>query len=162
MGYPSMTGSWMSLVSAAWDALGSGGVVVGRSRVEMRRCITGVLGQVVVDSGGLRTSFPFVEITLGKSGWMLGGAGSSGEGDLITAALTMLAMIISTVESCSEVGRSGSWSSSISSGGTELSGDSVVVSEYDPLAIALATSLSVDESQEGIVVWGVGRWMVTV
>jgi len=115
----------------------------------------------VADSGGLKTSFPFVETTLGKSGWMLGGAGSSGEGDLIIAALTMLAMTISTAKSCSRVEGSGSWSSSISSGGTELSGDSVVVLEYDPLAIALATSHSVDESQEGIVVRGVGRWMVT-
>jgi len=34
MGYSSMTGSWISLVSVAWAALGSGGVVVGRSRVE--------------------------------------------------------------------------------------------------------------------------------
>src|SRR6266702_3439016 len=95
MGYPSMTGSWTSLVSAAWAALGSGGVVVGRSRVDMRRCVIGVLGRVVMDCGGI-----------------------------------------------------------------ELSGDSVVVSEYDPLAIALATSRSVDESREGIVVWGVGRWVV--
>ncbi len=147
-------------MSAAWAALGSGGVVVGRSRVDMRRCVIGVLGRVVMDSGGLKTSFPFTEMTLGKSGWMLGGIGSSGEGDLIIAALTMLAMTISTARSCSEVGRGGSWSSSISSGGIELSGDSVVVSEYDPLAIALATSRSVDESREGIVVWGVGRWVV--
>src|SRR6266571_4136562 len=137
-----MTGSWTSLVSAAWAALGSGGVVVGRSRVDMRRCVTGVLGRVVIDSGGLKTSFPFTEMTLGKSGWMLEGAGSSGEGDLI-AALTMLAMTISIVRLCSEVERGGSWSSSIPSGATELSGDSVVVSEYDPLAIALATSRSV-------------------
>src|SRR6266702_15739 len=91
---------------------------------------------------------------------MLGGAGSSGEGDLI-AALTMLAMTISTARLCSEVERDGSWSSSISSGATELSGDSVVVSEYDPLIIALVTSRSMDESREGIVVWGVGRWVVT-
>src|SRR6266702_8344606 len=155
-----MTGLWTSLVSAAWAALGSGGVVVGRSRVEIRRCTTGVLGRVVADSGGLKTSFPFTEMTLGRSGWMLGGAGPSGEGDLI-AALTMLAMTISIAKLCSGVGRGGSWSSSISSGGTELSGDSVVVLEYDPRAIALATSRSVDESREGIVVWGVGRWVVT-
>src|SRR6266702_4035017 len=154
-----MTGSWMSLVSAAWAALWSGGVVVGRSRVETRRCVTGVLGQVVIDSGGLKTFFPFSVMMLGKSGWILGGAGSSGEGGLITAALIMLAMTISTVKSCSGEEGSGSWSSSISSG-TSLSGDSVVVSEYDPLAIALATSRSVDESREGIVVRGVGRWMV--
>jgi len=114
----------------------------------------------VVDSGGLRTSFPFVEMMLGKSGWMLGGGGSSGEGDLIIAVLTMLVMTISTVKLCSKVERSGSWSSSISSG-AELSGDSVVVSEYDPLAIALAMSRSVDELREGIMVWGVGGWMVT-
>ncbi len=156
-----MTGSWTSLVSVAWAALGSGGVVVGRSKVEIRWCTTGVLGWVVADSGGLKTSFPFFEIMLGRSGWMLEGAGSSGEGDLIIAALTMLAMTISTAKLCSRVGR-GDWgSSSISSGGTELSGDSVVVSEYDPLAIALTTSRSVDESWEGIVVWVVGRWMVT-
>src|SRR6266571_4793922 len=155
-----MIGSWTSLVSAAWATLGSGGVVVGRSRVEMRRCVTGVLGRVMSDSGGLKTSFPFTEMTLGRSGWILGGAGSSGEGDLIIATLTMLAMTISTSALCSGVEGSGSWSSSISSGGTELSGDSVVVSEYDPLAIALVTSHSVDESQEGIVVWGVGRWVV--
>src|SRR6266702_2756565 len=147
-----MTGSWTSLVSTAWAALGSGGVVVGRSRVEMRQCITGVLGRVVADSGGLKTSFPFSEMTLGKSGWILGGAGSSGEGDLIIAALTMLAMTISMARLCSEVWGCGWWSSSISSRGTELSGDSVVVSEYDPLAIALSTSCSVDESREGIVV----------
>src|SRR6266702_2374661 len=102
-----MTGSWTSLVSAAWAALGSGGVVVGRSRVHMRRCVTGVLGRVVIDSGGLRTSFPFSETMLGKSGWMLGGAGSSGEGDLIIAALTMLAMTVSTAKSCSAVERGG-------------------------------------------------------
>src|SRR6266581_7902264 len=152
MGYSSMTGSWTSLVSAIWAALGSGGVVVGRSRVEMRRCVTGVLGWVMIDSGGLRTSFPFTEMMLERSGWMLGGAGSSGEGDLITATLVMLAVTISTARSCSGVERGSSWSSSISSGGTELSGDSVVVSEYDPLAMALATSRSVDESREGIVV----------
>ena len=89
---------------------------------------------------------------------MLGGAGSLGEGDLIVA-LTMLAMTISTARLCSEVEGDGSPSSSISSGAAELSGDSVVVSEYDPLAIALATSLSVDESREGMVVmvWRVGR-----
>src|SRR6266702_5320460 len=146
-----MTGSWTSLVSVAGAALWSGEVVVGCSRVETRRCITGVLGWVVADSGGLKTFFPFSEMMLGKSGWMLGGAGSSGEGDLIIAALTMLAMTISTAALCSGVEGSGSWSSSISSGGTELSGDSVVVSEYDPLAIALVTSHSVDESQEGMV-----------
>src|SRR6266702_2258738 len=156
-----MTGSWTSVVSAAWAALGSGGVVVGRSRVDMRRCVTGVLGWVLIDSGGLKTSFAFTETMLGKSGWMLGGAGSSGEGDLIIAALTMLAMTISTAKLCSEVEGDGSWSSFISSGAIELSGDSVVVSEYDPLTIALATSRSVDESREGIVVWGVGRWVVT-
>src|SRR6266702_6167528 len=157
-----MAGSWTSLVSMAWAALWSGGVVVGRLRVETRRCVTGVLGWVVIDSGGLKTFFPFLEMTLEKSGWMLGGAGLLGEGDLITAALTMLAMTISTARSCSGVGRDGWGSSSISSGCTELSGDSVVVLEYDPLAIALATSRLVDESQEGIVVWGVGRWVVTV
>ena len=117
----------------------------------MRQCITGVLGQVVADSGGLKMFFPFSEMMLGKSGWMLGGAGLSGEGDLITAALTMLAMTISTAKLCSGVGRDGWGSSSISSGCTELSGDSVVVSEYDPLAIALAMSHLVDESQEGMV-----------
>ena len=117
----------------------------------MRRCVTGVLGWVMIDSGGLRTSFPFTEMMLERSGWMLGGAGS-GEGDLITAALTMLAMTISTARSCSGVESGGSRSSSISSGGTELSGDSVVVSEYDPLAMALVTSRSMDESREGIVV----------
>ncbi len=74
---------------------------------------------------------------------MLGGAGSLGEGDLITTALTRLAMTISTAKSCSRVVRGGGCSSSIA---IELSGDSVVVSEYDPLAMALATSLSVDES----------------
>src|SRR6266702_5477602 len=147
-----MTGSWISLVSGAWAALGSGGVVVGCSRVEVRRCITGVLGRVVVDSGGLKTSFPFTEMMLGRSGWVIGGAGSSGEGDLIIAVWTMLAMIILTARSCSGMGRGSSWSSSISSGGTKLSGDSVVVSEYDPLAIALVTRRSVDESREGIVV----------
>ena len=141
-----MTGSWTSLVSVAWAALWSGEVVVGCSRVETRRCITGVLGWVVADSGGLKTFFPFSEMTLGKSGWMLGGAGSLGEGDLITAAQTMLAMTISTAKLCSGVGRGGWWSSSILSEGAELSGDSVVVSEYDPLAIALATSCLVDES----------------
>src|SRR6266571_699003 len=142
-----MTGSWTSLVSAAWAALWSGGVVVGCSRVETRRCTTGVLGRVVADSGGLKTFFPFSEVMLGKSGWTLGGVGS-GEGDLITAALTMLAMTISMARSCSGVGGDGWWSSSILSGCTELSGDSVVVLEYDPLAIALATSHSVDESRE--------------
>src|SRR6266702_1487212 len=154
-----MTGSWTSLVSVAGAALWSGEVVVGCSRVETRRCITGVLGWVVADSGGLKTFFPFSEMMLGKSGWMLGGAGSMGEGDLITAALTTLAMTISTARSCSGVGRDGWGSSSISSGCTKLSGDSVVVSEYDPLVIALATSRSVDESQEGMV-WGVVRWVV--
>ncbi len=139
-------------MSALWAIPGSGDVVVGRSRVEMRRCVTGVLGWVMIDSGGLRTSFPFTEMMLERSGWMLGGAGSSGEGDLITATLVMLAVTISTARSCSGVERGSSWSSSISSGGTELSGDSVVVSEYDPLAMALAISRSVDESREGIVV----------
>src|SRR6266702_2435431 len=124
-----MTGSWTILVSTAWAALWSRGVVVGRSRVETRRCTIGVLGQVVADSGGLKTFFPFSLMTLGKSGWMLGGAGSSGEGDLIIAVLTMLAMTISTAKLCSGVEGSGSWSSSISSGGTELSGYFVVVSE---------------------------------
>src|SRR6266702_119386 len=147
-----MIGSWTSLVSALWAILGSGGVVVGRLRVEMRRCVTGVLGRVMIDSGGLRTSFPFIEMMLGSPGWMLGGAGSFGEGVLITATLVMLAATISTARLCSGVERGRSWSSSISSGGTELSGDSVVVSEYDPLAMALATSRSVDESREGIVV----------
>src|SRR6266702_7127551 len=99
----------------------------------------------MADSGGLRTSPSFVEMMLEKSGWMLGGAGPLGEGDLITAALTRLAMTISTAESCSEVEGSGWWFSSIASRDTELSGDSIVVLEYDPLAIALATSLLVDE-----------------
>src|SRR6266571_9338646 len=100
-----MMGSWTSLVSMAWAALGSGGVVVGRSRVEMSRCVTGVFGQVVVDLGGCRTSPSFVEMILEKSGWILGGGGSSGEGDLITAALTRLAMSISTARSRSGVER---------------------------------------------------------
>src|SRR6266702_1889442 len=153
-----MTGSWTSLVSVVWAALKSGGVVVGCSMVDMRRCVTGVLGRVMINSGGLKTSFPFAEMTRGKPGCMLGGAGSVGEGDLIVA-LTMLALTISTARLCSEVEGDGSPSSSISSGAAELSGDSVLVSEYDPLAIALATSLSVDESREGMVVmmWGVGR-----
>ncbi len=132
-------------MSMAWAALGSGGVVVGRSRVETCQCMTGVFGWVVADSGGCKTSPLFVLTILAKSGWMLGGAGLSGEGDLITAALTRFAMTISTVKSCSGVGGCGWWSSFIASGDTELSGDSVVVSEYNPLAIALATSLSVDE-----------------
>src|SRR6266702_1031103 len=127
-----MTGSWTSLVSAAWAALGSGGVVVGCSRVETRWCVTGVFGQVMADSGGLRTSPSFVEMMLEKSGWILGGGGSSGEGDLITAALTRLAMAISTARSRSGVERGGWWSSSIASEDTEPSGDSVVVSENDP------------------------------
>jgi len=118
-----------------------------------------VFGWVVADSGGLRMSPSFMEMMLEKSGWMLGGAGPSGEGDLITAALIRLAMTISTARSCSGVGRGGWGSSSIASRDPELSGDSVVVSEYDPLAMALATSLSVDESREGMVmvVWGVGE-----
>src|SRR6266702_2801084 len=151
-----MARSWTSLVSMAWAALGSGGVVVGCSRVERSLCVTGVFGRVIADSGGHQSSPSFVEMTLEKSGWMLGGAGLSGEGDLITTALTRLAMTISTAKSCSGVVRGGGWSSSIA---IELSGDSVVVSEYDPLAMALATSLSVDESREGmiVVVWGVGR-----
>src|SRR6266702_1696600 len=108
--------------------------------------MTGVFRRVVADAGGLKMSSFFVVMMLGKSGWMLGGAGSSGEGGLITAALIKLAMTISTVKSCSGVGRDGWWSSSIASRDTESSGDSVVVSEYDPRAMALATSRSMDES----------------
>ncbi len=123
----------------------------------MRRCVTGVLGQVVVDSGGRKTFPSSVEMTLEKSGWMLGGSDSSGGGPVI-ATLTRFAMTTSMAMSRSWMGRGDWWSSPIASEDIESSGDSVVVSEYDPLAIALAMSLLVDESQEGMVVmWGVGR-----
>src|SRR6266702_1120416 len=89
-----MMGSWMSLVSATWAALGSGGV--GRSRVEMRRCITGVFGRVVADSAGRKTLPPSVVTMLGKSGWILGGSVGT-EGVLVIATLTRLVMTISTV-----------------------------------------------------------------
>src|SRR6266702_5271598 len=95
-----MTGSWTSLVSVTWAALGSKGVTVGRSRVETRRCITGVFGQVVADSVGRKTFPSSVEMTLGKSGWILGGLVGS-EGGLVIATLTRLAMTISTVSSFS-------------------------------------------------------------
>src|SRR6266704_5709145 len=96
-----MTGSWTSLVSVTWAALGSRGVTVGRSRVETRRCITGVFGRVVADSGGRKTSPSSVEMTLGKSGWMLGGSEFLGGGELVIATLTKLAMTVSTAVSCS-------------------------------------------------------------
>ena len=83
-----------------WAALGSEGVTVGRSKVETRRCITGVFGRVVADSAGRKTSPFSVEMTLGKSGWMLGGSVGS-EGGLVIATLTRLAMTISTVSSFS-------------------------------------------------------------
>ena len=89
----------MSLVSATWAALGSEGVIVGRSKVETRRCITGVFGRVVADSAGHKMFPSSVETTLGKSGWILGG--SVGEGWLVIATLTRLAMTISTVSSFS-------------------------------------------------------------
>src|SRR6266702_6038614 len=95
-----MTGLWTSLVSAAWATLGSGGVVVGRSRVETSRCTTGVFGWVMADSGGLRTLPSSVVMTLEKSGWMLRGFGSSG-GGLVIATLARLAMTISTALFCS-------------------------------------------------------------
>src|SRR6266702_6129659 len=94
-----MTGSWTSLVSATWAALGSKGVIVGRSKVEVRRCITGVFGWVA-DSAGRKTFPPSVETTLGKSGWILGGSVWS-EGGLVIATLTRLAMTISTASSFS-------------------------------------------------------------
>src|SRR6266702_1011121 len=91
-----MTGSWTSLVSTTWAALGSKGVIVGHSKVEVRWCITGVFGRVVVDSAG-RKPFPSsVETMLGKSGWILGGSVGS-EGGLVIATLIRLAMTISTV-----------------------------------------------------------------
>src|SRR6266702_6292288 len=96
-----MMGSWTSLVSMTWAALGSRGVTVGRSRVETRRCVTGVFGRVVVDSGGRRTSPSFVEMMLEKSGWMLGGSEFSGEGELVIATWTKLVMTVSTAVSCS-------------------------------------------------------------
>src|SRR6266702_3757434 len=95
-----MTGSWTSLVSAMWAALGSKGVIVGRSKVEVRRCITGVFGRVVVDSAGRKTLPPSVEMMLGKSGWILGGSVGSA-GGLVIATLSRLAMTISTVSSFS-------------------------------------------------------------
>src|SRR6266571_7722798 len=95
-----MTGSWTSLVSATWAALGSKGVIVGHSKVEARRCITGVFGWVVVDSAGRKTFPSSVETMLGKSGWILGGSVWS-EGGLVIATLTRLAMTISTVSSFS-------------------------------------------------------------
>src|SRR6266702_4965826 len=122
-----MTGSWTSLVSATWAALGSRGVTVGCSKVEARWCITGVSGRVVADSEGHRTLPSSVEMMLGKSGWILGGLDFSEEGGLVIATLTRLVMTISTVASCSGEKRSGWWSSSITSGDTELSGDSVEV-----------------------------------
>jgi len=154
-----MTGSWTSLVSVTWAALGSRGVTVGRWRVEMRQCVTGVVGQVVADSGGRKTLPPLVEMILEKSGWMLGGSDSSGGVGPVIATLTRFAMTISMAMSCSWMRRGGWWSSPIASEDIESSGDSVVVLEYDPLAMALATSLLVDESQEGmgVVMWGVGR-----
>src|SRR6266702_2435603 len=152
-----MTGSWTSLVSATWAALGSRGVTVGHWRVEMRRCVTGVLGQVEVESGGRKTFPSSVEMTLEKSGWVLGGSDCSGGGPVI-ATLTRFAMTASMAMSRSWMGRGDWWSSPTAPEDIESSGDSVVVSEYDPLAIALAMSLLVDESQEGMVVmWGVGR-----
>src|SRR6266702_181799 len=96
-----MTGSWTSLVSATWAALGSRGVTVGCSKVETRWCITGVFGRVVIDSAGRKTFLPSVEMMLGKSGWMLGGLDRSEEG-LVIATLIRLAMTISTVSSFSE------------------------------------------------------------
>src|SRR6266702_1000667 len=96
-----MTGSWTSLVSATWAALGSRGVTVGRSRVETRRCVTGVFGRVISVSGGRKTLPSPVVMTLGKSGWILRGLVGS-EGVLVIATLTRLAMTISTVSSFSE------------------------------------------------------------
>src|SRR6266702_2988562 len=92
-----MTGSWTSLVSTTWAALGSKGVIVGHSKVEVRWCITGVFGRVVVDSAGRKTFPSSVETMLGKSGWILGGS----EGGLVIATLIRLAMTISTVSSFS-------------------------------------------------------------
>src|SRR6266702_4968305 len=101
MGLLSIMGSWTSLVSATWAALGSRGVTVGRSKVEARRCITGVFGRVASDAG-VRKTFPSsVEMTLGKSGWMLGGSEFLGEGALVIATLIRLAMTVSTTVSCS-------------------------------------------------------------
>src|SRR6266702_2097267 len=96
-----MTGSWTSLVSATWAALGSRGVTVGRSKVEARRWITGVFGRVISDSGGRKTSPSSVEMMLGKSGWILGGSEFLGEGELVIATLTKLVMTASTTVSCS-------------------------------------------------------------
>ncbi len=93
-------------MSATWAALGSRGVTVGRSKVETRRCITGVFGRVVVDSGGRRTFPSSVEMMLGKSGWMLGGSEFVGEGELVIATWIRLAMTVSTAVSFS--GRKGS------------------------------------------------------
>src|SRR6266702_5047787 len=95
-----MTGSWTSLVSMTWAALGSKGVIVGRSKVEARQCITGVFGRVVADSAGCKTFPPSVETTLGKSGWILGGSVWSA-GGLVIATLNRLGMTISTVSSFS-------------------------------------------------------------
>src|SRR6266702_7130572 len=95
-----MTGSWTSFVSVTWAALGSKGVTVGRSKVEARRCITGVFGRVVADSVGRKTFPSSVETTLGKSWWILGGSVGL-EGGLVIATLTRLAMTISTVSSFS-------------------------------------------------------------
>src|SRR6266702_3564352 len=96
-----MMGSWTSLVSATWAALGSRGVTVGRSKVEARWCITGVFGRVMVDSGGSKTLPSSVETTLGKSGWMLGGLEFSEGGGLVIATLTRSAMTVSLAVSCS-------------------------------------------------------------
>src|SRR6266702_4549634 len=96
-----MMGSWRSLVSATWAALGSRGVTVGRSKVEARWCITGVFGWVVADSEGCKMLPSSVEMMLGKSGWMLGGSDFSEEEGLVIATLTRLAMTISTAVPCS-------------------------------------------------------------
>src|SRR6266702_5900424 len=95
-----MTGSWTSLVSTTWAALGSKGVIVGHSKVEVRWCITGVFGRVVVDSAGGKTFSSSGETMLGKSGWILGGSVWLERG-LVIATLTRLAMTISTVLSSS-------------------------------------------------------------
>src|SRR6266702_3437814 len=95
-----MMGSWTSLVSATWAALGDGGVIVGRSRVEARRCITGVFGRVVADSAGRKTFSFLLGRSSGKFGLILGGlVGLVGE--VVIATLTRLAMTISTVSSFS-------------------------------------------------------------
>src|SRR6266702_5313830 len=96
-----MMGSCTSLVSVTWAALGSRGVTVGHLKVEARRCITGVFGRVVADSGGHKTLPSSVEMMLGKSGWILGGSEFSGGGGLIIVTLTRLAMTVSTAVSCS-------------------------------------------------------------